>query len=187
MKNKTALIIGGSIVAVGAILIIRTMSKKRQQGLEFVTSNDSGESQANNTPSSGGSSVSSGSGSSNTSSNPNLMQNAFFPLKNGSRGREVVQLQKFLNDSGYAMPKLVEDGIFGSKTESVVTYMYNFPLTKELNDYIEANKWASGTSVINKKEVNRPFFDIFIAKTKPIPVSATSNPLVNPFTPNFLK
>lgn len=48
-----------------------------------------------------------------------------FPLNLGSKGSEVTSLQKFLNSVG-TTPKLIEDGIWGSKTE------------KAYNDYFKS-------------------------------------------------
>ena len=43
---------------------------------------------------------------------------ATFPLKQGSSGKEVLQLQKFLNQE--ANKFLIEDGIWGSGTQKAV-------------------------------------------------------------------
>jgi len=68
-----------------------------------------------------------GTGTNNGTSAPakTTMYNAsVFPLKNGSRGNEVLTLQKYLNvgvlSKQTALPALVEDGIWGPKTDEVV-------------------------------------------------------------------
>ena len=48
----------------------------------------------------------------------NLTQNASFPLKVGSKGKQVAALQRFLNDSGES---LSVDGVFGNKTKTAVS------------------------------------------------------------------
>ena len=48
----------------------------------------------------------------------NLTQNASFPLKEGSKGKQVAALQRFLNDSGES---LSVDGVFGNKTKNAVS------------------------------------------------------------------
>lgn len=75
--------------------------------------------------------------------------NPIFPLKNGSRGDEVLALQKYLNNSESCKQKAVqvanpnarmkplfpldEDGIFGDKTESILTQCFGSPQVSEEN------------------------------------------------------
>jgi hypothetical protein len=51
-----------------------------------------------------------------------VVGNDNFPLKNGSRGRRVTDLQKKINLYSFGGNKLAEDGIFGPKTEAAVQY-----------------------------------------------------------------
>jgi hypothetical protein len=198
MKNKTGLIIGGGVLVVGTFLVLSYFNKKKkiELGVGSLSTTDSSDSSGSD---SSGSSGSSGSTTSQPAANLNLTQNASFPLKNGSRGKQVVELQKFLNTNGYADPKLVVDGVFGSKTEAALMNMYNNPASKPLNDYIKSNLWAIGSSAINTRQVNKAFYDIFIGKTVSAPpalattptnpttsTSVISNPFGNPFNFNAI-
>ena len=87
--------------------------------------------------------------------------NPLFPLKNGSKGDEVLTLQKFLNSSASCQAKAVqvanplarmkplfpldEDGIFGDKTESILTQCFGSPEVSEENFY------TMKTTLENKK------------------------------------
>jgi hypothetical protein len=76
---------------------------------------------------------------SNPRTNDNPLANDSFPLKQGSRDKgapyapvgNVVRLQKLLNQKGYipdggtSTKYLVEDGIFGPKTEAALKYITN--------------------------------------------------------------
>lgn len=84
---------------------------------------------------------------------------ASFPLKNGSKGSNVVTLQKWLNDKGYASPKLVTDGIFGAKTETAVKLMQDTPYEKSISDYLASAIWDKGYSV---GQVSKDFYDKFV-------------------------
>ncbi len=84
---------------------------------------------------------------------------ASFPLKNGSKGSNVVTLQKWLNNKGYASPKLVTDGIFGAKTETAVKLMQDKPYEKSIYDYLQSAIWDKGYSV---GEVSKDFYDKFV-------------------------
>lgn len=88
---------------------------------------------------------------------------ASYPLKVGSKGSNVVTLQKWLNDKGYASPKLVTDGVFGAKTESAVKAMQDTPYEKSISDYINKAQWGSNYSF---GQVSQEFYDVFITKTK---------------------
>jgi hypothetical protein len=63
------------------------------------------------------------------------MSVAVFPLKKGSVGSNVAVLQKWLNDNNYSVPDLIEDGIFGTKTQQAVINMQKNPNEKAINDY----------------------------------------------------
>lgn len=172
MKNKIGLIIGGGVLAVGAFLILSYMSKRKK----IVATSGSAESFADSDASSTSDSGSASGSTTQTQQNTNLTQNASFPLKNGSRGKQVVELQKFLNTNKYADPKLVVDGVFGSNTERALANMYRNASSKQLSDYIKSNLFGG----INVKQVQKPFYDIFIGKTQALPPALATTP-TNPF------
>ena len=82
-----------------------------------------------------------------------------FPLKKGSKGSNVVVLQKWLNDSGYAEPKLATDGIFGAKTESAVRNMQEYATQKVIADYIVNNMFSTNFAY---GQVSQEFFTKFV-------------------------
>lgn len=90
---------------------------------------------------------------------------ASYPLKKGSTGSNVITLQKWLNDKGYASPKLVPDGSFGTKTENAVKSMQETPYEKNILDYIKKAMFSANYSY---GEVSKDFYDIFVVKTKTI-------------------
>jgi hypothetical protein len=154
MKNKTVYIISFSIIGAGAYFIYK-YSQKRKAGQSLSYSDSVKE---------------------DTKAVANAVTNAVlplasFPLKKGSKGSNVVTLQKWLNDKGYASPKLVTDGDFGTKTENVVKAMQNNPYEKTIVDYLDSAKWSSPYV---KGQVTEQFYDIFIIKTKSNP-NSTSN------------
>lgn len=84
---------------------------------------------------------------------------ASYPLKNGSKGSNVITLQKWLNDNGYASPKLVTDGAFGAKTESAVRNMQENPNQKAILDYINNAMWTTDFAY---GQVSQDFFTKFV-------------------------
>ncbi len=69
---------------------------------------------------------------------PSLYKYASFPLKNGSKGKEVAAIQRWLNTgvlhTPYAInyPNLIIDGILGSKTTAALEAIgYPLPMTVE--------------------------------------------------------
>ena len=152
-KNNRNLFIGAfAVIGVGAYLVYRFISKKQQNNMNFGTTTGTTTSTT----------AGSGSNSTNITTQASL-PNASFPLKNGSKGSNVVVLQKWLNDSGYASPKLVTDGIFGAKTESAVRKMQQFPYQKAIYDYNSFNP------TFKMGQITKDFYDIFVTKTKAIP------------------
>lgn len=123
MDKNTIKIISGVLILGGAYLVMRSLKK-----------NDSGITQLQPTPN-------------NTTPNtqtppptPNVIPP--FPIKKGDRDNgaplkaigKVVNLQKLMNQKGYVpltnryvskTIKLVEDGIFGNKTEEALMYWVN--------------------------------------------------------------
>lgn len=154
-KNNKYLFAGAFVViGVGAFLIYRFATKSKSVG--GVVS----EQKPNETSTgSAGSSTSTGT----TASTPSSLASTSFPLKNGSKGSQVQVLQKWLNDKGYSSPKLVEDGVFGVKTETAVKSMQNRAFEKSISDYLIDSAFA-GTYKLG--QVSKDFYDIFITKTK---------------------
>jgi peptidoglycan hydrolase-like protein with peptidoglycan-binding domain len=93
---------------------------------------------------------------------------ASYPLKVGSKGSNVIILQKWLNDNGYASPKLVPDADFGTKTESAVKEMQEYANDKRIIDY---NLWSSD---YKNGQITQDFYQIFIIKTKAVPSKGAS-------------
>lgn len=106
MKHK-ALWITGGLLLVGAVAWAAAPGIKKALG--------SGSDAAN--PNGGGllDTILGGSGSGSTTTPAALNYDAM--LQNGSRGAEVAELQKLLNNKQKTNP-LVVDGIFGPKTEN---------------------------------------------------------------------
>ena len=123
MDKNAIKIISGVIILGGAYLVIRSLMKK----------NDSGIAPLQPTPNTS-------TPSTPTSSSPIVIPP--FPIKKGDRDNgaplkpigKVVSLQKLINQKGYVpltnryvsnTIKLVEDGIFGNKTEEALMYWVN--------------------------------------------------------------
>ena len=84
---------------------------------------------------------------------------ASYPLKKGSKGSNVVVLQWWLNNNGYAEPKLVTDGIFGAKTESAVRNMQEYANQKVIADYVVNNLFNTNFAY---GQVSQDFFTKFV-------------------------
>jgi hypothetical protein len=84
---------------------------------------------------------------------------ASYPLKKGSKGSNVVVLQRWLNNNGYAEPKLVTDGIFGAKTESAVRNMQEYANQKVIADYVVNNLFNTNFAY---GQVSQDFFTKFV-------------------------
>jgi hypothetical protein len=84
---------------------------------------------------------------------------ASYPLKKGSKGSNVVVLQRWLNNNGYAEPKLVTDGIFGAKTESAVINMQEYANQKVIADYVVNNLFNTNFAY---GQVSQDFFTKFV-------------------------
>lgn len=152
-KNNRNLFIGAfAVIGVGAYLVYRFISKKQQNNMNFGTTTGTTTSTT----------AGSGSNSTNITTQTSLPV-ASYPLKKGSKGSNVVTLQKWLNDNGYASPKLVTDGDFGAKTESAVKQMQIYANDKRIIDY---NLWNSD---YKNGQITKDFYDIFVTKTKAIP------------------
>jgi peptidoglycan hydrolase-like protein with peptidoglycan-binding domain len=82
-----------------------------------------------------------------------------YPLKNGSKGSNVVALQKWLNNNGYAQPNLTPDGAFGAKTESAVRNMQENSNTKAISDYVNNAIWSTDFSY---GQVSQDFYTKFV-------------------------
>ena len=96
-KTRNILIISGSILLIGAGILLFVPRNKQSDS----TKGDNGDDKTNDSP-----------------LDPTKL-NASFPLKKGSKGKQVVALQKYLNDAS-SDNALSLDGIFGQKTENAV-------------------------------------------------------------------
>ena len=141
-KNKKLLLGAFGVIALGSYLVYRFFSKnKKGENLSY------GESVKQDVQSAVG------------SVKEIALPIAPYPLKKGSKGSNVVILQKWLNDKGYASPKLVPDGIFGAKTENAVKLMQEAPLEKAIADYINT---AIFTPNYTYGQVSLDFFGKFV-------------------------
>lgn len=158
MKNKTLYIISLSVIGVGAYFVYRRLKKNKE--INPLTSNDI-ESETNlyNSELADKSII--------KLSTASLLPVASYPLKKGSFGSNVQKLQVWLNNNGYANPKLFADGQFGTKTQTAVKNMQDFPKDKIVNDYLKDVfnvKW-------NSNEVSQEFYEVFVTKTKKAPTT----------------
>jgi hypothetical protein len=141
-KNKKLFLGAFGLIALGSYLVYRYISKtKKGKNLTY------GESVKEDVKGATDTIVSA------------VLPVAPFPLKNGSKGSNVIVLQKWLNDKGYASPKLVTDGIFGAKTESAVRNMQEFPNQKAIADYISNGIWSTGFAY---GKISQEFYTKFI-------------------------
>jgi hypothetical protein len=131
---------------------------------------------------------------SNPKTNDNPVANDSFPLKQGSRDKgapyapvgNVVRLQKLLNQKGYipdggtSIKYLVEDGIFGPKTEAALKYITNGSGLQINNNFLK----------INMTEVETPTdFDYINYAMNPYialnPYAQKNESSLDTFKPNF--
>ena len=117
-KSTIIWIVGGIGTAVGGYFLYKRITRPTEIFGEVETSNKgNGSSSSNSSNSSNSSSSSSSSSSSN---------NDGLPLKRGSKGEKVRQLQRFLVSQGYSIGTfgILMDGVdgdFGRMTEKAVT------------------------------------------------------------------
>jgi peptidoglycan hydrolase-like protein with peptidoglycan-binding domain len=91
--------------------------------------------------------------------NVHLSTQATFPMKLGSKGKQVAVLQQYLNNEGYPDPKLVVDGIWGEKTEMAVTKLLQYPYKKDIAE------WRTKALLERKlsgNQITREFYDKFV-------------------------
>jgi peptidoglycan hydrolase-like protein with peptidoglycan-binding domain len=158
MKKETKFFIGAfTVIALGAYLVYRFISKSKSETTDILGT----------TPSTSGTTPST-SGTKTSTIVSNVLPLATYPLKNGSKGSNVIVLQKWLNDNSYASPKLVPDGAFGSKTEMAVKQMQQFPNQKAILDY---NSFNTSFKI---GQVTKDFYEIFVTKTKAMPSSSNN-------------
>ena len=91
---------------------------------------------------------------------------ASFPLKKGSIGIEVKDLQNWLNKNKYVTIKLDEDGKFGSLTETAVKNMQAKP---RFSNIIEYKTKEAFTDPMQSGIVSKNFYDYFVTQTKKYP------------------
>jgi hypothetical protein len=142
IKNKKLLYGAFAVIGLGAYLVYRFISKtKSGEQLTYAESVKQDVNTATNTI------------------KDVVLPVASYPLKNGSKGSNVVTLQKWLNDKGYASPKLVTDGVFGAKTESAIKLMQETPYEKAISDYISKAQFTSDYSF---GQVSQDFYQKFV-------------------------
>lgn len=148
MKNKFGLLVGSvALVGAGGYLIYKNLKAKTQKTpLEQKTEDVIEKAIEITAP---------------VTTAVKNMSVASYPLKKGSVGSNVVSLQKWLNENGYATPDLIEDGIFGTKTEQAVKTMQSSPNEKAINDY--NNSFGFG---FVSGQIKKDFYEFFVAKTK---------------------
>lgn len=141
-KNKKLLYSAVALVGLGAYLVYRYISKtKKGQKLSYSESVKEDIKSASDTV------------------KEKILSVSSYPLKLNSKGSNVITLQKWLNDKGYASPKLVTDGIFGAKTESAVKTMQETPYEKAILDYISKAQWTSNYSF---GQISEDFYSKFV-------------------------
>lgn len=141
-KNKKLFLGAFGVIALGSYLVYRFFSKTNTgQNLTYADSVKEDIKSATNTI------------------KDVVLPTASYPLKVGSKGSNVVTLQKWLNDKGYASPKLLTDGIFGAKTESAVKLMQETPYEKAISDYNKGAIWDKNYSV---GQISKDFYDKFV-------------------------
>ncbi len=125
-KNKKLFLGAFAVIGVGAYLVYRFISKtKKGETLTYPESVKQDVKGATSTIVSA------------------VLPVASYPLKNGSKGSNVITLQNWLNKNGYAQPNLTPDGVFGAKTESAVRNMQEYPNQKAIADYISSNSFST--------------------------------------------
>jgi hypothetical protein len=142
-KNKKLFFGAFAVIGVGAYLVYKFATKQKTRANEMVVS---GEQSQPETPAV-------------KTVVEKILPVANYPLKKGAYGSNVVTLQKWLNNNGYASPKLVTDGSFGAKTESAVRNMQEFPNQKAIADYISNLAFSTNFAY---GQVSLEFFTKFV-------------------------
>lgn len=148
-KNNRNLFIGAfAVIGVGAYLVYKFATKQKTIANEMVVS---GEKSQPETPAVKTPAV--------KTVVEKVLPVASYPLKKGSYGSNVVTLQKWLNNNGYASPKLTTDGVFGAKTETAVRNMQEYANQKAIVDYISASAFSTNFAY---GQVSYEFFAKFV-------------------------
>jgi hypothetical protein len=88
-----------------------------------------------------------------------VVGNDDYPLKNGSRGNRVTDLQKKINLYSYSGTKLAEDGIFGPKTEAAVKFWMGKNTIDNENDSFDlTTRLLNGWSYSSRPSLLYPNF-----------------------------
>lgn len=86
-----------------------------------------------------------------------------FPIKKGSSGNMVKQLQQALVNQGAKLPKYGVDGKFGSETEAALKSLYKITSVTDQTtfDYITktGNKAKSTSSAVPEYPINKNYAD----------------------------
>ena len=126
--------IGVGILAIGGLVFFLIKRKKQKAMMTFPTAT---------TPSSSSSNSSSSNSSSSNSSSGGSSRNQDFPLKRGSFGKRVENLQSYLN-STIQKPNLVVDGDFGRKTATALkNWNQKTEISQALYKYLEGINFTS--------------------------------------------
>jgi hypothetical protein len=156
-KNNRNLFIGAfAVIGIGAYFVYKFATKAKPIGISTPDSTKEEEKEETK------------SNATKPKTTASVLPVASYPLKVGSKGSNVLVLQKWLNDNGYASPKLVTDGSFGAKTESAVKQMQEYANDKRIIDY---NLWSSD---YKNGQITQDFYQIFIIKTKAVPSKGAS-------------
>lgn len=147
-KNNRNLFIGAfAVIGIGAYFVYKFVTKAKPMGINTPDSTKEEEKEETK------------SNTTKPKTTASVLPVASYPLKNGSKGSNVLTLQKWLNDNGYASPKLVTDGIFGAKTENAVKLMQETPFERAIADY---NSKAIWTTDYKSGQITKDFYDKFI-------------------------
>jgi hypothetical protein len=149
-KSNRNLFIGAfAVIGVGAYLVYKFATKQKTRANEMVVSGEQSQPQTPVTKTTEAIKKVVGA----------ILPVSSYPLKNGSKGSNVQMLQNWLNNNGYANPKLLADGIFGAKTESAVRNMQEFPNQKAIADFISNSAFSTNFAY---GQVSLEFFTKFV-------------------------
>jgi hypothetical protein len=98
---------------------------------------------------------------------PTSTKTANFPLSMGSRGSQVQKLQKLYNDNviwfGDPLPLIVEDGIWGPKTNEAVKAMWNLDQVTESWYNEKVTAFTSTASTASSSKTSEQVYKEYLA------------------------
>jgi len=122
MNKTTKKILFAVPIVIGVYLIVRQFTKGSGKTEPVIQ---------------GGETSGTSSSSGTTSTTPSV-----FPLKKGSRGEKVRELQKkLLEKDSRSLPKYGDDGIFGSETETALKTLFNKTQIKDQAELDSLTTW----------------------------------------------